>query len=137
MRRYEVAVNGVTHDVTLVEKSGSSVTFTVSGETHTVDIRPVLTTPASSGNSVAISAPPPAKSQKAASSGDVVAPMPGIIVHVQVVVGAVVAAGQTVVVVEAMKMENNIPAPVAGTVKKIHVSPGAEVEGGQVLVTIG
>jgi len=65
----------------------------------------------------------------------VVAPMPGLIVRVGVAVGDQVGAGQAVLVMEAMKMENELRAPGAGTVKAILVQPGVAVERGAVLVT--
>ncbi len=64
----------------------------------------------------------------------VLAPMPGLIVRVHVAVGEAVEAGQPVVVMEAMKMENELRAPAAGTVKAVHASPGKAVEKGAVLV---
>jgi pyruvate carboxylase subunit B len=64
----------------------------------------------------------------------VVAPMPGIILNVLVKEGDVVSAGDAILVLEAMKMENEIHAPRAGTVKKIHVTEGAEVRAGSELI---
>jgi pyruvate carboxylase subunit B len=64
------------------------------------------------------------------------APMPGLIVRVNVKVGDVVEAGQGVVVMEAMKMENELRATAAGTVKSVEVSPGAAVEKGTLLVAL-
>ena len=64
------------------------------------------------------------------------APMPGRIVRVLVGPGDEVAARQPVVVVEAMKMENELRSPRAGTVKEVTVSTGMSVEAGRVLVTI-
>jgi acetyl/propionyl-CoA carboxylase alpha subunit len=74
----------------------------------------------------------------AQSPGDqpVVAPMPGRIVRVLVARGDTVAARQAVVVVEAMKMENELRAPKDGRVKEVAVEPGASVEAGRVLVVI-
>ena len=65
------------------------------------------------------------------------APMPGTVLEVKVSVGQAVQAGETVVVLEAMKMENEIPAPVAGTVTGILVQKGATVDTDAVLVTLG
>jgi biotin carboxyl carrier protein len=66
----------------------------------------------------------------------VVAPMPGRVVRVLVAVGDTVEARQGVVVVEAMKMENELRSPKAGRVKDVAVAPGTSVEAGRVLVVI-
>lgn len=66
----------------------------------------------------------------------VVAPMPGLIVRVHVQPGDAVEAGQPVVVMEAMKMENELRAQAAGTVKAVHAQPGKAVEKGTVLVEL-
>ena len=72
----------------------------------------------------------------AAASGMVVAPMPGLVVRVQVVEGQHVEAGAALVVVEAMKMENELRAARAGVVRTIHVTIGQAVEKGALLVTM-
>lgn len=64
-------------------------------------------------------------------------PMPGIIVAVPVAVGDVVKHGQKVVILESMKMENELRAPCDGVVTHVHVSPGASVEKDQPLFYIG
>ena len=63
-------------------------------------------------------------------------PMPGKIVTVAIHEGDEVQAGQVLVILEAMKMQNEIVAPAAGTVKKVHVKPGQNVEGKDVLVEL-
>jgi len=70
------------------------------------------------------------------TGGTIRAPMPGLVVRVLVEEGQVVPAGAGVVVVEAMKMENELTAGVAGTVKRIHAIPGAAVDKGQALIEI-
>ena len=77
----------------------------------------------------------------AASSGPrgpapLVAPMPGLIVRVNVAPGDRVAAGAGLVVMEAMKMENELRSQAAGTVKAVHATPGTAVEKGTVLVEL-
>jgi pyruvate carboxylase subunit B len=74
----------------------------------------------------------------AAASGPapLIAPMPGLVVRVQVEVGAEVAAGQGLVVVEAMKMENELGAPKAGRITEIAVVEGVSVEAGRLLIVI-
>jgi pyruvate carboxylase subunit B len=64
----------------------------------------------------------------------IIAPMPGLIVRVNVSVGDRVEAGQGLVVMEAMKMENELRATAAGTVKSVEVTPGTAVEKGALLV---
>lgn len=66
----------------------------------------------------------------------VLAPMPGLIVRVNVRPGDVVEAGQGVIVMEAMKMENELRATSAGTVKRVEVVPGTAVEKGTLLVAL-
>ena len=72
----------------------------------------------------------------AAGSGKVAVPMQGTIVKVEVEAGQTVEAGDTVVVLEAMKMENNIATDVSGTVSEVKVAPGDSVGGGDVVVVI-
>ncbi len=69
-----------------------------------------------------------------AGPAPVVAPMPGLVVRVQVAVGDRVEAGQGVVVMEAMKMENELRAPAAGVVRAIMAEPGTAVEKGARLI---
>jgi pyruvate carboxylase subunit B len=63
--------------------------------------------------------------------------MPGLVVRVHVQEGDEVQAGQGLVVMEAMKMENELRAAAAGTVKRVHVAPGKAVEKGAILVELG
>lgn len=72
----------------------------------------------------------------ATGHASLVAPMPGLIVRVNVKVGEQVGAGQGLVVMEAMKMENELRAAAAGTVKAVHVTPAMAVEKGAVLVEL-
>ncbi|WP_157067929.1 biotin/lipoyl-containing protein, partial [Desulfosarcina cetonica] len=72
-----------------------------------------------------------------AKQGAVLAPIPGLIIQVSVQVGDSVVAGQTVAIMEAMKMENNLVAPVDGVVAEIRVQKGAEVNTGDLIMNIG
>jgi pyruvate carboxylase subunit B len=62
--------------------------------------------------------------------------MPGLIVRVNVAVGDAIGAGAGLVVMEAMKMENELRAPAAGTVRAIHAAPGKAVEKGALLIEL-
>ncbi len=72
----------------------------------------------------------------AVASGSLLAPMPGTVVRVAVEQGARVAAGDVVLVLEAMKMQHTVTAPTAGTVTEIDVQPGAQVASGEVLAVV-
>ena len=72
----------------------------------------------------------------AVASGSLLAPMPGTVVRVAVEAGAEVAAGDVVLVLEAMKMQHTVTAPHAGTVGEIRVAPGSQVAAGEVLAVV-
>jgi glutaconyl-CoA/methylmalonyl-CoA decarboxylase subunit gamma len=67
----------------------------------------------------------------------ILAPIPGLILDVKVAVGETITAGQTVAIIEAMKMENSIASHVAGQVKAIRVQKGSQVSTRDVIMTIG
>ncbi len=116
MKQYKVTVNGTAYEITLEE----------------IDAKDVKTAPSSAP--AAPVAPAPAVS----SNGEtVVAPMPGNILDVKVSNGASVKKGDVLMILVAMKMENEIMAPVDGTVKSVNVNKGASVETGAVLCVIG
>ena len=69
-------------------------------------------------------------------AGGLVAPMPGVVIDVRVAVGDVVSAGQTVVVMEAMKMEQRVSAPADGIVTEVYVTTGQQVENGAALLQV-
>ena len=70
------------------------------------------------------------------AGGDLNAPMPGLVVKVVAEEGATVEAGQTVVILESMKMQNELKAPIAGVVESIKVVAGESVDKNQLLLTI-
>jgi biotin carboxyl carrier protein len=70
------------------------------------------------------------------SEATVEAPMPGLVIDVPIEPGANVSQGQTVVVLEAMKMENDLQSPISGTIKDIRVTRGQTVDQGEALVII-
>ena len=115
-RPFFVSVDGVPEQI-LIE----TLTETVPTEAGMVDTRR-----ASKGS----------KRPKASREGHVTSSMPGTIVDILVKVGAKVKAGDPVLVIEAMKMENEVPAPVAGTVKAVNVAKGDSVNPDEALVEI-
>ena len=78
-----------------------------------------------------------ASKERAGGGSTLKAPMPGLVVRLQVAVGDRVAAGASIVVLEAMKMENQLKAPTAGVVAEVRVVAGQAVEKGQTLVVFG
>ena len=125
MRKFVVTVNGTSYEVEVEE---------VGAETAAVSAPAPAVKPAAPK---AAPAAPKAAPKAAAGDGDPIkAPMPGNILAVKAKVGDKVKAGDAVVILEAMKMENPIPAPKDGTITSILVDKGATVESGAVLATI-
>lgn len=118
MKNLKITVNGVSYDVQVEELGGSAPVSSASVQT---------TAPA-------VTAAPAASP---ASGEPVNSPMPGTIVSVAVSAGQTVKAGDVLVVLEAMKMENEIKAPKDGTIASVNVNKGDAVESGTLLVTIG
>lgn len=81
-------------------------------------------------------APKNSRRPKASKPGDVTSAMPGTIVEVMVSVGAKIKAGDAVLVIEAMKMENEVSAPISGTVTQVHIKKGDSVNPDEALVEI-
>ena len=106
--------------------------ITVNGQAYEVEVEEV------GGASAPISRPAPKAAAPAGAQGAVKisAPMPGKILGVKANAGDAVKKGQVIVVLEAMKMENDIVAPQDGTVASINVTAGQSVESGAVLATM-
>jgi biotin carboxyl carrier protein len=117
MKKYRVNVNGTVYEVQLEEITGE--------EAKVAPKAPEAPAPAAAP----VSAP--------AGAQEVNAPMPGTILNIVKNVGDTVKAGETVMILEAMKMENEIAAPVDGKITSINVNKGATVESGVLLYTIG
>ena len=146
MNKFEYKVQGVDYEVEIEEMEGNIAKVSVNGIPFEVELKqPINPAKAISRPKVAAPAPAPAPAaapaaRPAASAGAgtaVKAPLPGTITTVNVKVGDKVNVGDTVVVLEAMKMQNNIEAECAGTITAILVNPGDSVMEGASLVTIG
>lgn len=127
MKNYKITVNGNTYDVS-VEEVGA---FT--GAPAGYAPAPVQAQPKAAQSAPAPSAP---TASGAKGSKTVTSPMPGNIFDIKVKVGDKVSANQVVIILEAMKMENEIVTEFAGTVASIEVNEGAAVNSGDVLITI-
>ncbi len=123
MKNLIVTVNGVAYNVTVEEGTGAAASA------------PVAAAPAAAPAPVAAPAAPAAPAG-AAGSVTVTAPMPGNILDVKVKAGDSVKAGDTLVILEAMKMENEISAPQDGTVASVNVRKGDVVNSGDLLCTM-
>lgn len=113
MKNYRITVNGTAYDVAVEELGAGAAPAAVAAPAP-----------------VAAAAPAPA------GSIEVAAPMPGKILNVKAGVGTAVKKGDVILILEAMKMENDVVAPEDGTVASINVSAGDAVEAGDVLATL-
>lgn len=142
MAVYKVRSGGNEYEVTVTDHAGGGATVSVDGQSFEVEsVGPAVAPPTAASPPVATPAAAPpapaAPAPAAGGSGSVAAPIPGVVTSVLVKAGDTVAAGQIVLKLEAMKMENDIATPAAGTVKAVHVSQGSEVSSGQLLVEVG
>ncbi|CBL17486.1 biotin/lipoyl-containing protein [Ruminococcus champanellensis] len=128
MKRFSVTVNGKAYDVAVEEITGAAPAPVAAAPA------PVAAAPAPAPAPAA--APTPAATPVAGAGEKVQAPMPGTILDIKVAVGDTVSRGQTVVILEAMKMENDIVASCDGKITSILVSKGDTVNSDDVLVTI-
>lgn len=122
----EVAVNGANYKVELVNN-----------EEVTLVSRPTVKSPAAATPAAPKATAPATKPAGGGGAGSVKSPLPGIVIDVLVNVGDEVKKGQTVVMLEAMKMENAIQAPQDGKITEVCVNKGDSVLEGVVLVSIG
>ena len=121
MKKYNITVNGTTYEV-IVEEVGAHATSPAA---------PVYSAPAAA----VAPAPKPVKTM-AGGANKVSAPMPGTILDIKVSLGQKVSKGEVVCVLEAMKMENDIPAPCDGVVASINVQKGSTVAANDILISI-
>ncbi|MDR0920515.1 MAG: biotin/lipoyl-binding protein [Oscillospiraceae bacterium] len=130
MRNFNITVNGKQYNVG-VEEVGGGVAPVSAPQT----IQPTAPTPAPVQS--APSAPAPAPVKSAPGSGTkVTSPMPGTILDVKVNVGDSVKKGQALLILEAMKMENDIVSPIDGTVTSVVAKKGDNVNSGDLLATV-
>ena len=122
MKKYRVNVNGTVYEVELEEITGAAVAAPVAA--------PAAPAPAPAAAPAAPVAAAPAGGEK------VTAPMPGNILSVNVAAGDTVKRGQVLLILEAMKMENEIMSPCDGVIASVNTSKGSAVESGALLCVI-
>jgi biotin carboxyl carrier protein len=138
MSTFKYLINGNEYEVSIDAFQDSRARVTVNGVTLDVEIE------RAQQESVKIERPQvvagaglqPARTQPQSALGEVRAPLPGIIHSVAVKAGDPVAAGQCLLVLEAMKMENEVGAVIDGVVAQVHVAQGQNVLEGDILVSI-
>ena len=151
MKNYQFTVGGESFAARIVEYTDDKVVVDLNGTTYDVEIVPeesaavsVVKPPVSSPapraaapkSAQSPAAPAASTAPAAVGAGSVTAPIPGVVKQISVAVGDSVSEGDVVAVLEAMKMENQIPAGVNGTVSKIAVALGDSVLDGQLLIQI-
>ena len=121
MKNYRITVNGTAYDVAVEELGATAASAPVAAPAPAAAPSPKAAAPAASG---------------AAGSVKVAAPMPGKILAIKANNGQAVKKGEVIMILEAMKMENEITAPEDGTVASINVGVGDSVESGDTLATL-
>lgn len=154
MGKYNFRINGHDYQVDVNSVEGGIADVTVNGTGYKVEladavpapaqqaVRPAPQTVSTGAPAVTPQATAPAAQTATASApqgnGEVVtAPLPGVILDIKVKVGDAVKAGQTVAVLEAMKMENEIESTASGTVTAVNAGKGDSVLEGAAIITIG
>ena len=127
MKRFNVTVNGVAYDVTVEEIGGAAPVAPVAAP---------VAAPAPAAAPVAAPAAAPAAPAGAAGAVEVKAPLQGTVMKVLVKPGDSVKKGSPVCVIEALKMENDVPAPADGVVASVNVKSGDSVKTDEVLLTL-
>jgi 3-methylcrotonyl-CoA carboxylase alpha subunit len=141
---FVVSVDGRRHVVRNVDASAGTIAFHVEHGSYVAEVSngPGGAKISVGGRSYALARETadvdrPARAGGAATGGRLEAPMPGVVIAVQVSVGDAVKAGQPLVVLESMKMHNEIESPVDGVVQRVNCRVGEQVGYGHLLVEIG
>lgn len=142
MQKLKFKINGKSYEAVVSEKEHNVASIELNGKAYIVEVEkeeavasPLIAKPKRSKKSAAAETfvEP---TVEMGNAGSIKAPLPGNVAKVKVQEGAKVNAGNVLIVLEAMKMENEILAPAAGTVKKLYVQEGKAVQQGEALVDL-
>ena len=145
MNSYKMKINGNDYEVAVKDVNGQNVEVEVNGKAYTVELaeapkaekpKPVVARPAAAAAAPSAPAAAPAARPAAGAAGATKSPLPGTVLSVNVTVGQAVKAGDVAIVLEAMKMENNINCGKEGVVKAVYVQKGDNVLEGADLVLV-
>ena len=141
MQKLKFNINGKHYEATVAETSHNVAEVELNGKKYTVEVERAesVAVPHIAAPKPAAAAPvaaPAAAPKAAAGANSVTAPLPGSVTGVNVKAGDAVKAGQTLIIIEAMKMENEVLAPADGTVTAVHVSGGQAVQQGDALLDL-
>jgi biotin carboxyl carrier protein len=142
MKKFKISVNGNWYEIEIKDLDESPISVLVDGELYEVELGPEIPDTEAAERvreepEVLVSEPVLEVSRPVAAAGEVIAPMPGKILAVNVEVGDRVQYQDVLCTLEAMKMENEIMAPAAGLIKEAKASEGQDVLYGDVLFVIG
>jgi len=135
LRKFNVYVNGEHFEVMVEEIGGTPAVRSARNVSGPEGTQPVPT--ASETAPTGTPDPSPSKAQSRAEGVPLISPMPGTIINYEKQVGDTVQEGETVVILEAMKMENALPAPASGTILTVNFKSGDSVARGDTLCVIG
>lgn len=160
MKEYKYSINGNEYTVAVIDLDGNTAAVEVNGTSYKVDIlgeelnitprpaakpaapvapapQPQVTAPVAQPTPAEQPVAPAPAAQPAGNGKPILSPLPGVILDLKVNVGDQVKAGQTVAILEAMKMENNINAELDGVVTAIKVNKGDSILEGAEILLIG
>lgn len=136
MKTYKLQINGENYEATVLEYSSSHAKININGHDYVIDIKDdtLNTVPKLEGFEKSVPLAPTLSSGIDIHSAEVRAPLPGVVVSIPLKEGDAVKKGQTILVIEAMKMESEIASPVDGKIGKVMVKERSPVQEGDILM---